>query len=101
YDGELSQVQAIQNAAQANVWGVQTTLEVNLPAGFGLTSTFNYQNGEEELDDGSTAPLRHAPPWFGVTHLTYGNHGFQADLYGVYNGEVSYNNLAPSEIDKP
>ena len=100
YEGKLSQVQAIQNAAQANVWGIQTTLEVNLPAGFGLTSTFNYQNGEEELDDGSTAPLRHAPPWFGATHLTYGYNGFQADLYGVYNGEVSYNNLAPSEIDK-
>jgi hemoglobin/transferrin/lactoferrin receptor protein len=100
YNGELSQVQAIQNAAQAHVWGIQTALEVTLPTGFGLTSTFNYQNGEEELDDGSTAPLRHAPPWFGATHLTYAYNGFQADLYGVYNGEVSYTNLAPSEIDK-
>lgn len=100
YDGELSQVQAIQNAARAYVWGLQTTLEVNLPSGFGLTSTFNYQQGEEELDDGSTAPLRHAPPWFGATHLTYKYSGFQADLYGIYNGEVAYTDLAPSEIDK-
>jgi hemoglobin/transferrin/lactoferrin receptor protein len=71
YDGELSQVQAIQNAAQAEVWGIQAAMEINLPLGFGLTSVFNFQKGEEELDDGTAAPLRHAAPWFGATHLTY------------------------------
>ena len=100
YDGEMSKVQAIQNAAQAYVYGIQADLEANLPAGFGITSHFNYQKGEEELDDKSTAPLRHAAPWYGSTHFTYTRNRLKADLYSVYNGEVSYENLAPSEQDK-
>lgn len=100
YDSELSQVQAIQNAAQAHVFGIQAGFELKLPAGFGLTTRFNYQNGEEELDDGSTAPLRHAAPWFGATHFTWKRERAKLDLYAVYNGEVSYENLAPEEQGK-
>ena len=100
YDGELSQVQAIQNAASANVHGFEAGVEIRLPFGFGLQSRFNYQDGEEELDDGSTAPLRHAAPWFGDTHLTCSRNRFKADLYGIYNGEISYEDLAPEERGK-
>lgn len=100
YDGEMSQVQAIQNAAQAWVYGIQADLEANLPAGFGFSSHFSYQKGEEELDDNTTAPLRHASPWFGTTHVTYNRDRFKADFYANYNGEISYENLAPSERDK-
>jgi hemoglobin/transferrin/lactoferrin receptor protein len=100
YDGEVSQVQAIQNAANAHVWGLQAGLEINLPAGVGLMSRFNYQNGKEELDNGSKAPLRHAAPWFGTTHLTYSKRKFKADVYAFYNGEVSFTGLAPSEKEK-
>ncbi len=100
YDGEMSKVQAIQNAAQAYVYGIQADVEANLPAGFGITSHFNYQKGEEELDDKSTAPLRHAAPWYGSTHFTYTRNRLKADIYAVYNGKVSYKNLAPSEQDK-
>jgi hemoglobin/transferrin/lactoferrin receptor protein len=71
YDGVLSRVQAIQNAAVANVYGIQAGIEVKLPRGFGFSSDFNYQEGEEELDDGTTSPSRHAAPWFGVSRLTY------------------------------
>jgi hemoglobin/transferrin/lactoferrin receptor protein len=71
YDGVLSRVQAIQNAAVANVYGIQAGSEVKLPRGFGFFSDFNYQEGEEELDDGTTSPSRHAAPWFGVSRLTY------------------------------
>lgn len=100
YDGELSQVQAIQNAAEANVYGFEAGIEIKLPAGFAVLSRFNYQHGEEELDDGSTAPLRHAAPWFGDTHLTYTRSRLKADLYGVYNGEIVYKDLAPEEQGK-
>lgn len=100
YDGEMSKVQAIQNAAKATVYGLQLGLEVKLPAGFGISSHFNYQKGEEELDDGSTNPLRHAAPWFGITHLTYNAGKLTLDFYSVYNGKVSYGNLPASEQDK-
>ncbi|MCC9138431.1 TonB-dependent receptor plug domain-containing protein [Pontibacter silvestris] len=100
YDGEISQIQAIQNAAHANVWGVQAGIEAKLPMGFGISSRFNYQKGEEEVKDGTKAPLRHASPFFGATHLTYTRNRFKADLYAVYNSEVSNADLAPEEQGK-
>jgi hemoglobin/transferrin/lactoferrin receptor protein len=96
----MSKVQAMQNAAFATVYGIQAGLEVKLPAGFGLTSQFNYQKGEEELDDGTTSPLRHAAPWFGITHLTFSVSKLDIDLYSVYNGEISYSNLPEEEKGK-
>lgn len=100
YDGVMSKVQAIQNAAFATVYGIQAGLEVKLPAGFGLTSQFNYQKGEEELDDGTKSPLRHAAPWFGISHLTFGINKLELDFYAVYNGEISYKNLPEEERGK-
>ena len=100
YEGELSQVQAIQNAAFARVYGVQAGIEIKLPAGFGLTSRYSLQHGREELDNGTEAPLRHAAPSFGTTRLTYTRNRFKADLYAVYNGAIRYSQLAPEEQDK-
>lgn len=100
YNGELSRVEAIQNAASAYVWGVQAGVELKLPLGFSLSSRFNYQKGEEELDDGSNAPLRHAAPWFGVTRLAFSANGFRAELYSVYNGTLRNDRLAPEEQAK-
>ncbi len=93
YDGELSKVQAIQNAADAWVKGVQASVECHLGYGFRIISHFSWQRGEEQLDDGSTAPLRHAAPWFGVTRLLYKQHHFEAELAAVYNGEVPFEGL--------
>lgn len=100
YDGEMSRVQALQNAARATVYGIQAGLEIKHPSGFALSSRFNYQQGEEELDDGTTSPLRHAAPWFGVSNLTYTAQKLKLDLYASYTGEVSYENLAQEEQDK-
>ncbi|WP_237717679.1 TonB-dependent receptor domain-containing protein [Pontibacter sp. BAB1700] len=100
YEGESSQVQAIQNAAYARVWGVQAGIELKLPAGFGITSRYSLQRGREELDNGTEAPLRHAAPAFGTTRLTYTRNRFKADFYAVYNGAFRYSQLAPEEQDK-
>jgi len=100
YDGEMCKVQAVQNAAFANVYGIEAGLEVKLPEGFGFSSQFNYQKGEEELDDGTTSPLRHAAPWFGISHVTYIANKLELDLYAVYNGEISYKNLPEEEKGK-
>lgn len=101
YDGELSQVQAIQNAAEARVYGIQAGIEVKLPAGFGFSSDFNYQKGEEELDDGTTSPSRHAAPWFGVSRLTFKTQKLNMMMYVDYSGEVPFEDLAEEEKGKP
>jgi hemoglobin/transferrin/lactoferrin receptor protein len=100
FDGQLSRVLAIQNAANAFVYGIQASLELKLPLGFGLISRFTYQTGEEELDEGGKAPLRHAVPWFGVTRLTYSRKRLTADLYAMYQSAVNYEEMAPSEQAK-
>jgi hemoglobin/transferrin/lactoferrin receptor protein len=101
YDGMMSKVQAIQNAATANVYGIQAGIEINLPAGFELSSDFNYQKGEEELDDGSTSASRHAAPWFGVSRLTYRANNLSLQLYSKYSGKIEYDELAVTEQGKP
>lgn len=100
YSGELSQVQAIQNAAFATVYGVQAAAEIKLNAGFSISSAFNWQKGSEELDDGTTSPLRHAAPWFGKTALNFSTQKLRMSLYSVYSGEVSYANLPEEERGK-
>ncbi len=100
YDNEMSRVQAMQNAAHAYVYGIQCGMELKLPAGFSVSSRFNYQKGEEELADGSYSPLRHAAPWFGTSHLTYSTQRLKIDLNSQYNGEMSFNEMPLSEHEK-
>jgi hemoglobin/transferrin/lactoferrin receptor protein len=100
YDGELSQVYAIQNAAFATVYGVQAGVEIKLPVGFSISSNFNWQKGSEELDDGTTSPLRHAAPWYGRTSLNYSTEKLRMSIYSVYSGEVSFENMPEEERGK-
>jgi hemoglobin/transferrin/lactoferrin receptor protein len=101
YDGTLSQVQAIQNAAFATVYGIQAGFEWKLPLGFGISSDFNYQKGEEELDDLSTSPSRHAAPWFGIARLVYSGKNLNLQFSAEYSGEVKHENLPEEEKGKP
>lgn len=100
YDGELSGVQAIQNAANANVYGVQVGLEAKLPKGFGFNIVYNYQKGEEELEDGTRSPSRHAAPMFGAAHLTFKYQGFLMDVYTLFSGGVKFENMPEEEKGK-
>ncbi|MEQ8324901.1 MAG: TonB-dependent receptor [Vicingaceae bacterium] len=100
YNGELSKVQAIQNAAQARVYGIQAGVDIKFPGHLDLVSRFNYQKGEEELDDGSTAPLRHAGPWFGRTGLTYSRNKWSLQAYALYNGHVAFADMPVGEVSK-
>jgi len=101
YDGHLSRVLSLQNAAKAHVKGIQAGVDYKLPLGFAISSRFTWQNGEEELDDGEKAPLRHAVPWFGSSHLVYSVSRLKIDFSAVYQSEVAYSQMPPSEIAKP
>jgi len=101
YDGTLSKVYAIQNAAYGTVYGFNAGVEVRLPAGFGLSSRYNYQLGREEMDDGTLSPSRHAAPAFGLTKLTYEKDKLSLQCYAVYSDEVSFDELNPEEQGKP
>lgn len=100
YDGTLSKVQAIQNAAVAYVYGLQAGIEVKLPANFTFSSDLNLQKGTEELDDGSTSPSRHAVPMFGISRLTYATGRLSLQCYAVYQGARNHADLAIEERGK-
>lgn len=99
YDGELSNIQAMQNASKAWIYGFESGLEVNFSKQFKLTSQYNLIGGTEE-DENMEVPIRHVAPNFGNSHLVFKNDKLTIDAFLNYNGELSYNQLAPSEIEK-
>ena len=101
YDGVMSQVFALQNAAFAEVYGFNVNLEWKIMKKLSLNSRFNYQLGIEEMEDGSQTRSRHAAPWFGVTRLTYSAKKLDLQLYAMYSGEISAENLNEEERQKP
>lgn len=100
YDGELSQVQAIQNAAKANVYGIQSGVEVKLPTGFRFSTDLNFQKGEEELDNGDKSPSRHAAPFFGISRVGYANSKVDLELNFQFSDKVAFKDLAEEEKGK-
>ena len=100
YQGEASRVQAIQNAASAYVYGFEGGVEALISNSWKLQSQITITKGEEEQDNGEKAPLRHAPPIYGNTHLVWHQGKIKVDLFSEYNGKLDFDELAPSEQDK-
>ena len=97
YQGEMSNVQAIQNAAKAEVYGIEIGAEFNFSEAVQLTSHYNITQGNEEDDAGNRNPLRHAAPHFGTTHLTYKQEKWKLDAFASYNSKFDFEDLAPSQ----
>ena len=100
YDGELSKVQAIQNASSAHIYGFEVGMAFNFTKSFKLTSKYNVIGGSEQEDNGVEVPVRHVSPNFGNTHLIWDKQKFKIDAFVEFNNELSFNQLAPSEREK-
>ena len=100
YQGELSRVQALQNAAHAYVYGIEAGLEIDFSVALRLKSQFSYTKGEED-EGGVYVPLRHASPLFGNTHLIWNKRRLKLDFFAEYNGQFDFEDLAPGEQNKP
>jgi hemoglobin/transferrin/lactoferrin receptor protein len=85
---------------KAHVYGVQAGIEVKLPADFIFVSDLNYHVGEEELDDGTKSPLRHAAPFFGITRLRYQKNKLTLELNTAYQGQVNADDMPEEEKAK-
>jgi hemoglobin/transferrin/lactoferrin receptor protein len=99
YDEELSTIQAIQNASKAWIYGFEVGLEINFSEQLKLRSQYNVIGGTEE-NNGVEEPVRHVVPNFGRTHFIWKNKRLQLDAFLVYNNELSFNQLSPSESSK-
>lgn len=100
YNGILSDVQAIQNATTARAYGFEAFTKIQLAKYLELSSTINYTGGSETQENGTRAPLRHAPPLFGSTQLTWKSDRLTVAFFANYNGENAFEDLAVSEQNK-
>ncbi len=100
YNGELSNVQAIQNAAKAYVYGFEFGLEAFLSDNWSIFSNLTLTEGIEEDDNGTDSAARHVAPTFGDFHLVWQNQKLKTDLFLNFNGEIDFNDLALSERSK-
>lgn len=97
YQGEMSNVQAIQNAEQVKLYGLEVGMEVNFCKELQLTSQFNITDGYQKEEDGIKVPVRHAAPKYGNTHLKFKKNKLELDAFAVYNGQFDYEDLEPSQ----
>jgi hemoglobin/transferrin/lactoferrin receptor protein len=100
YDGELSNVQAIQNASKAWIYGFEAGIKISFSEHLKLTSQYSVIGGDEEDMYGTEVPVRHVAPAFGNTHLIWDKGNLKLDAFIDYNNELSFNQLSPSEADK-
>ena len=96
YDGEISNVQAIQNASKAWIYGFEAGLKVNFSDQLKLLSQYSIVGGTEEDENGVEVPVRHVAPAFGNTHFVWKKDKLKLDAFVNYNGELSNSQLAPS-----
>jgi hemoglobin/transferrin/lactoferrin receptor protein len=101
YDGELSQLFSLQNAAFAEVKGIQAGIEVAISKELLLTSNYNWQKGVEELDDKSRSPSRHAAPAFGASKLRLNGKKGTLELSAQYSAAMPFEKMPQEEIAKP
>lgn len=100
YDGELSQVQAVQNAASAQVYGLQFGLDWSINDHWTFANRFNWQSGEEEDENGNIGPSRHAAPWFGLSRLRFQHRIMLLEINAQYSGAVAAEDLNFEESAK-
>lgn len=99
YNGELSNVQAIQNASEARIYGLEVGAQYKFNDGLKLNMQYNIVKGTEARD-GIDVPVRHVAPSFGTTHFIWEKDKLTIDAFADYNGELSFEKLAPSEAVK-
>ncbi len=100
YQGELSNVQAIQNVGEAEIYGFEAGVEINFTENIQFTSQYNYTGGHQVEEDGSKVAVRHVAPQFGNAHLVWIFKKLKLDAFTIYNGQFDYEDLSPEEQNK-
>ncbi len=98
YEGELSEVLAIQNVSNAYVYGVQGWMEIPFGKGFKFSSTISYQKGYDyNVDSAAYFPKNHITPLFGRTSIHFEKKRFNVELYALYHGSMSIDDFPLNE----
>lgn len=91
YEGELSEVLAIQNESNGYTYGFQLGVEWAIVKGLNFSSKFSFQKGYQfDGDSSAYFPKAQVAPAFGRTSLRYSTRQLRVEAYAVYNAEVSH-----------
>ena len=101
YQGQLSRVQAVQNAEESMVYGLELGMNFKVNQFLKLAGHYTVVNGEQNEEDGSTVAVRHVAPDFGDLHAIVNLGRFDLDAFAVFNGSIDFENLAPSQQSRP
>jgi hemoglobin/transferrin/lactoferrin receptor protein len=96
FDGVLCGVQAMQNADEATIYGVEGSLLVQFTKSLSLRSNLTYTYGHVTTED---VALDHIPPIFGLTSLKLDLKKFNAEFFARYNGWKHIEDYSPSGED--
>jgi hemoglobin/transferrin/lactoferrin receptor protein len=97
YQGELSTIQAIQNASRAQVYGFEAGIAIAFSKELKLSSQYNITKGFAQDQQGTKEALRHAAPAYGNTRLIYNKAKLTLAAFAEYNGQFDFEDLAPSQ----
>ncbi|MBN2236470.1 MAG: TonB-dependent receptor, partial [Bacteroidales bacterium] len=97
YDGQESNVQAIVNTGFARIYGLTFDYSYHFSKMLFWNSSFTRISGSD--NDGFS--IRHAPPLYGQSSINFENNQWKVQLNAFYNGEIAFEDLAPTEADKP
>lgn len=101
FGGMMSRVESLQNVAEAEVYGLQAGATFYFTNNVYIQTNVNWITGKETDDEkNEQVPLRHAPPFYGSTHLHFRKKNIHLELFSFYNSEISNDELAPSEQAK-
>ncbi|MBQ8270296.1 MAG: TonB-dependent receptor [Bacteroidaceae bacterium] len=100
YQGNECRVQALQNAAVAQVWGLQGTFDAKFAKWFYASARVSWQRGREELDNGETSPSRHAAPLFGRAAIGFSHKRFSVEAFTQFQAKCSAEDMPEEERGK-
>ncbi len=86
FQGTLSKVQVITNAAKANVYGIQAGFSIKLNAVINLSGNISYTKGVYQANNNlPEVPMDHIPPIFGSIKLGYEKKRINAGFLTLFN----------------
>jgi len=100
YQGELSQVRAIQNSERSEIYGIELGLDYQFSDQFRFYGHYTWLDGEQEEEDGSTVAVRHVAPAFGDAHVVFDKNKWKVDAFTIFNGQFDFDELAPDQQER-
>ena len=100
-EGERLRTVANVNGNNARIRGFFFEFDTRIRRDFFFRTNFNYTKGVSVLEDGTSQPSAHIPPFFGLMSLSYNQTKWNARFDLRYNGAKKIENYAPNSSDNP